>query len=385
MNSMFKYFQDVLRRYPHWLSGSALAVFILSAWILPQVLDAQESSSKSTQDRIEQGGPQKSETETVTAPKKAPAPKKKRVTTPKPEGAPKTEDNFTLAVDVDLVNLDVVVTDKQGRFIPNLSEKNFKVYEDKVEQKITNFAPTAAPLTVVLLIEFGRTFAYFFDDVVPPAAQFIQMLRPSDWCAVVAYDLRPEILSDFTQDRNELFGALHRLRIAGFSETNLFDALRDTLDRLDEVDGKKAVLLLSTGVDTFSRLTFDAILKRVNRTDATIYCVGMGQFAQMYFDSRGMMGPIDRLTFLQGENQLKTFAARTGGKAWFPRWQAEYLNIMQQVGISLRNQYSLGYQSTNPNKDGKFRKIKVDVVDESGTIVKNLNVQAKEGYQSSKG
>jgi Ca-activated chloride channel family protein len=382
---MPKYDRKAKNKRQYWMAGLALAGLMTLFWFLRGELGAQENSSKSAQDRIEQGGPQKTETETVATPKKAPAPKKKRVTTPKPEGAPKTEDNFTLAVDVDLVNLDVVVTDKQGRFIPNLTEKNFKVYEDKAEQKITNFAPTAAPLTVVLLIEFGRTFAYFFDDVVQPAAQFIQMLRPSDWCAVVAYDLKPEILSDFTQDRNELFGSLHRLRIAGFSETNLFDALRDTLDRLDEVDGKKAVLLLSTGVDTFSRITFDAILKRVNRTDATIYCVGMGQFALTYFDSRGMMGPIDRLTFLQGENQLKTFASRTGGKAWFPRWQAEYLNIMQQVGVSLRNQYSLGYQSTNPNKDGKFRKIKVDVVDESGTVVKNLAIQAKEGYQAAKG
>lgn len=382
---MTKYDQKAISKRQVWLAGLALTGLVALFWFLPGEVGAQENSSKSAQDRIEQGGPQKTETETVATPKKAPAPKKKRVTTPKPEGAPKTEDNFALAVDVDLVNLDVVVTDKQGRFIPNLTEKNFKVYEDKAEQKITNFAPTAAPLTAVLLIEFGRTFAYFFDDVVPPAAQFIQMLRPGDWCAVVAYDLKPEILSDFTQDRNELFGALHRLRIAGFSETNLFDALRDTLDRLDEVDGKKAVLLLSTGVDTFSRITFDAMLKRVNRTDATIYCVGMGQFALTYFDSRGMMGPIDRMTFLQGENQLKTFASRTGGKAWFPRWQAEYLNIMQQVGVSLRNQYSLGYQSTNPNKDGKFRKIKVDVVDENGVTVKNLTVQAKEGYQAAKG
>jgi VWFA-related protein len=92
-----------------------------------------------------------------------------------------------------------------------------------------------------------------------------------------------------------------------------------------------------------------------------------------------------RMTYLQGENQLKTFASRTGGKAWFPRWKAEYSGIMQQVGVELRNQYSLAYSSTNPNKDGKFRKIKVDVVDENGVPVKNLSVRAKEGYQAPKG
>jgi len=202
---------------------------------------------------------------------------------------------------------------------------------------------------------------------------------------LVAYDLRPEILTDFTQDKRELYAGLNRMRIPAFSETNLFDALKDTLDRLEEVDGKKAVLLIGTGVDTFSKITFDTILKRVNNTNAVIYCIGMMQFMREYLDARGYLAPEQRLTYLQADNQLNTFAKRTGGKAWFPRFMGEYPGILQQVGIELRNQYSMGYQSTNANKDGKFRKIKVDVVDESGTIVKNVVVRAKEGYQAPKG
>ena len=330
------------------------------------------------------GGPKREETDTVVGPKKQPEPKKRRPTPKKPAGD-KPEDNFTLAVEVDLINLDVVVTDKKGNFIPNLAQKNFRVYEDKSEQKITNFGPTIAPLTVVMLIEFGRTFGYWFDDVVMPAAHFIDLLRPDDWAAVVAYDLRPEILTDFTQDKRELYGALNRLRIPAFSETNLFDALKDTLDRLEEVDGKKAVLLISTGVDTFSKITFDTILKRVNNTNSAIYCIGMAQLARELFDARGYLSPEQRLTFLQADNQLSTFSRRTGGKAWFPRFIGEYPGILQQVGIELRNQYSLGYVPSNLSKDGKFRKIKVDVVDENGNVVKTVVVRAKEGYQAAKG
>ncbi|PYV39812.1 MAG: hypothetical protein DMG06_22150 [Acidobacteria bacterium] len=175
------------------------------------------------------------------------------------------------------------------------------------------------------------------------------------------------------------------MRIPGFSETNLFDALKDTLDRLEEVDGKKAVLLISTGIDTFSRITFDTILKRVQNTNAVIYCIGMAQLAQELFDARGWISPEGRLTFLQAENQLNTFARRTGGKAWFPRFMGEYPGILQQVGIELRNQYSIGYVPSNPAKDGKFRKVKVDVVDETGNPVKSVVVRAKEGYQAAKG
>jgi Ca-activated chloride channel homolog len=346
--------------------------------------EQDKDQNKEKESQVEQGGPKKEETDTTIGPKKEPAPKKRRLTPKKPTGD-KPEENYTLAVEIELVNLDVVVTDKRGNFIPNLSEKNFRVYEDKVEQKITNFAPTLAPLTIVLLMEFSRTFGYWFDDVVMPAAQFIDMLRPEDWAAVVAYDLKSEILADFTQDKRELYGALSRMRIPGFSESNLFDALKDTLDRLEEVDGKKAVLLISTGVDTFSKITFDTILKRVQNTNAVIYCIGMAQLARELFDARGWMSGVDRLTFLQADNQLNTFARRTGGKAWFPRFMGEYPGILQQVGVELRNQYSIGYVPTNANKDGKFRKIKVDVVDENGTPVKNVVVRTKEGYQAAKG
>ena len=266
-------------------------------------------------------GPKQTESDTVIGPKKQAPPKKKRISPKKPTGD-KPDENFTLAVDIELVNLDVVVTDKRGNFIPNLTQKNFRVYEDKVEQKVTNFSPTAAPITIVMVVEFARTLAWWYDDVITPTAGFIELLRPDDWAALVAYDLRPEILTDFTQDRRELYAGLNRMRIPAFSETNLFDALKDTLDRLEEVDGKKAVLLIGTGIDTFSKITFDTILKRVNNTNAVIYCIGMMQLARELLDSRGYLAPEDRLTYLQADNQLNTFSKRTGGKAWFPRFQA---------------------------------------------------------------
>jgi Ca-activated chloride channel homolog len=376
---MTKVFQLVWRG----LLAFLLILSLLTAtenWFVAGPLQQEQTPKKES----EPGGPKQTESDTVIGPKKQAPPKKKRISPKKPTGD-KPDDNFTLAVEIELVDLDVVVTDKKGNFIPNLTAKNFRVFEDKVEQKVTNFSPTTAPLTIVMLVEFANTLAFWYDDVITPTAGFIQLLRPDDWAALVAYDMRPEILSDFTQDKRELYAGLNRMRIPGFSETNLFDALKDTLDRLEEVDGKKAVLLIGTGVDTFSKITFDTMLKRVNNTNAVIYCIGMMQFLREYMDARGYLAPEDRLTYLQADNQLNTFARRTGGKAWFPRFMGEYPNILQQVGVELRNQYSMGYQSTNPNKDGKFRKIKVEVVDDSGTVVKTVVARAKEGYQAPKG
>lgn len=332
--------------------------------------------------KAERGGPQQRQSDPVIVRKRKPRPRKRRLNPARPKGS-RPEENFALAVDIELVNLDVVVTDKKGNFIPALTARNFRVYEDKVEQKVTNFSPTTAPLTVVMVLESTRNLAWWwYDDSVIPAAYFIQMLRPDDWAAVVAYNLNPRILSDFTQDKRELFGSLTRMSFPVSQESNLFDALQFTLDRLDEVDGKKAVLLVSTGVDTFSRITYSSALKRVQATDAVIYCLGIGQRGRL--SNEPYMGATTRLTYLQADNQLKNFAKITGGKAWFPRWQQDHPAILRQVGIELRNQYSLGYVSSNADRNGKFRKIKVEIVDENGNRVKKVKARTRTGYHAVK-
>ncbi len=346
----------------------------------PGEKEASQPEREEETGKVERGGPQQRQSDPVIVRKRKPRPRKRRLNPARPKGS-KPEENFTLAVDIELVNLDVVVTDKKGNFIPELKAGNFRVFEDKVEQKVTNFTPTSAPLTVVMVLESTRNLAWWwYDDSVMPAARFIQMLRPNDWAAVVAYNLNPNILSDFTQDKRELFGSLSRMAFPVSRESNLFDALRFTLDRLDEVDGKKAVLLVSTGVDTFSRITYSSALKRVQATDAVIYCLGIGQRGRM--SSEPYMGASQRLTYLQADNQLKTFAKVTGGKAWFPRWQQDHAAILQQVGIELRHQYSLGYVSTNADRNGKFRKIKVEIVDENGNRVKKVKARTRSGYRA---
>src|SRR5579884_2592727 len=210
----------------------------------------------------------------------------------------------TLSIDVDLVDVDAVVTDNSGNPVTGLEKANFKVFDDNVEQTVTNFSPTDAPLTIVLLLEFGDTFGYYFDNVVAPAAGFINSMRPDDWAALVAYDIRPEILVDFTKNKNELYDGLRRLRIPAYHETCLYDAVWDTLDRLDGVDGKKAIFLLSTGLDTISKHSYPDLLKKAGASDTMIYPVSMGQLARTIMEPR--MGGMASITFLQADNVLRS-------------------------------------------------------------------------------
>ena len=337
-------------------------------------------------------GPQRDAGETVAKPKKAepvaPAPKRK-VAPPQLPG-----DVATFETSTNLVTVDVAILNSQGNFIPNIPKDNFLVLEDNVPQKVVNFGVSEAPMTVCLVIEFSNLYQQFWTEswyqTLTAAYGFLQTLRKDDYVAVVAYDLRPEVLSDFSQDKRTAQEAMQRLRIAAFSESNLFDALTDTIDRMKEVEGRKAIVLISSGVDTFSKLTFDKTRQQVQAGGTTIYAIGLMQALREWYDARGALGPIARMDFLQADNQLRTFTRETGGMAFFPRFYGEFPSIFQQISVSLRNQYTVAYSPTNQARDGKFRKIKVQlvdpktnkdlrIVDQKGKNVK-YSVLAKAGY-----
>jgi len=155
---------------------------------------------------------------------------------------------------------------------------------------------------------------------------------------------------------------LSRLRIAGFSEANLYDALADAEERMKDIEGRKAIVLVSSGIDTFSKLTYDKARKIMQNDAVPIYAIGLLQTARELADARGAMGAITRMDFLQADNTMKTFAKETGGMAFFPRFYGEFPSIYQNISQALRNQYSISYNPSNTARDGKYRKIKVELV-----------------------
>jgi VWFA-related protein len=296
-------------------------------------------------------------------------------------------------VEVPIVTLDVIATTQHGDILTGLKKENFKVLEDGVPQTITNFGPTDAPITNVMLMEFSsRGYQFYADAARRWAPIFLRNLKPNDWVSLVTFDMRPKLEVDFTQNKEEVYDAIQHLYFPGFHESNVFDSLLDTVDRLKDVKNKKSILVIATGVDTFSKHTLDQTLKLLRQTDVTIFAVGLDRPLNNYMESHGGGGA--NLTTLQGENQLKTFAQMTGGYAWFPQFDGEIPGIFQDVTAYLRNQYSLTYTPTNREQNGKFRKIKVELVNPDGTPLTVLDkkgkkqkvvVYAREGYQPPKG
>ena len=306
---------------------------------------------------------------------------------------PKGLENYSIRVDVPVVTVDVSVQlQKNGQFVPGLKGGNFRVTEDGVEQKITDVRMQEKPITAVLLLEFAANSWAFIQDMQQGSYVFFKTLRPEDYIAVITYDLRTRILTDFTRDKAITADALRSLTIPGFSDTNEFDALYETIDRLSRIDGRKYIILISSGRDTFSKLTLDQILKKVKEAqNITIYTISTGGMARELADSRNRMGSMARLDYLQADNQMRTFSSLTGGQSYFPIFQGALPEVFNSINASIRNQYVLTYHPTNTAQDGTYRKIKVELIDREGQPLKMVDeknkqikysVMARDGYRA---
>jgi Ca-activated chloride channel homolog len=351
-------------------------------------LNAQEAPQSQSSDSVAKP---KKPADLAPAPAEAPIPSEYK----KPKDVP--ADTPTFRANATTVNVDVSVLDNQNHFISHLEPNKFRILEDGVPQQITQANQSEAPMTICLLIEFSGRFQQFWSygwyETLQAAYGFLSTLKPDDNVAVVAYDLRPTILSDFSPDKSKAEEAMSRLRIPGFSESNVFDALTDMADRMSAIEGRKAILLIGTGLDTFSKITFDKARKSLQESGVPIYTVSILQIARMSLEGRGGMGAqIENMDFLQADNEMKTFSKETGGLSFFPRFTGEYPQVFHQIEQALRDQYSFAYHPTNVARDGKFRHIKVELinpatneplrlVNEKGKPIK-YQIVAKAGYKA---
>ena len=390
----------------HFLTLALIAAFVLA---IPPGLQSQSptpspatgnqspSETPQTSGSGDSGGPT-GDIGPIAVPKKKAEEPPKEVATPTPHKI-ETMPNFTMRVNAQLVNVDVGVLTKEGMFVPGLKKENFRVLEDGVPQTIASFNQTQAPITAVMLVEFASNFYEFEYDAVGASYVFAQTLKKEDWIALISFDIKERILSDFTQDKRGIFEGIRSMQIPMSAETNLFDALYDTIDRLETVEGRKYIILIASGRDTFSKHTLDQTLKKVqNSKDIAIYSVGTGQALRNWAESHGMMRYLCDITsfacsteFAQADNQMKSFAKMTGGRAYFPLFQASFKDAFLDIGQTIRNQYTLAYHPTNSSQDGSYRKIKVELVGVDGKplIMKDekhhdvkYQIVSREGYRA---
>ncbi|HEY5055447.1 MAG TPA: VWA domain-containing protein [Acidobacteriaceae bacterium] len=353
------------------ISASAL-VSVLALAALPLAGHAQTAAAPSQPpagqqqppDQTDTGGPAMDNGPIVL-------PKKKEAEELPPPPAPETPkvknpngQTYSIAVNVPEVHLDVsVILDKNHQFVPGLKPANFLVLEDGVEQKVDTVRITQTPITAVMLLEFASTNWYAITDMENAAVSFFRSLRQDDYIALMTFDMQTHILADFTSNKQVIAEALQSLTFPGFSDTNTFDALYETLDRLSRIEGRKYIILIGTGRDTFSKITLDKILAKIKATpNVTIFTLGTGALLNELSGTSGMSS----LNYLQAQNQLKTFATMTGGMSFSPLFQGELADDFAAINNSIRNQYVVTYRPTNTAADGTYRRLKVVLVDNEG-------------------
>lgn len=344
-----------------------------------------------------------------------------------PDIVGKPQEAETVSVTTNLVNVDAVVYQKKsGQIINGLKKENFAIFEDGVQKDITNFSTPEAPITVTLVVEYSKLSAklgYYGNggfeagqmEAIRPMAIFLSQFvkPPDDYVSVIAYDIRPTPLTDFTNDPRRIQDVINLLlrNQPAFSDSNLFDALQFTLiggrgdavvlenskERkadyagLASVQGRrKAMILISSGIDTFSKINYDRARKVLQNSGVPVYIIGTGNlFFKKYGDQLGatddLLGNPGRLTFLQAQNQLNTFAKETGGMHFPITFEGEIPSALKTINSLLRSQYSLGY-NPGDKRDGKQHKIvvRVDVDGDGQYDDKDYIVQSRQFYNAPK-
>lgn len=306
-------------------------------------------------------------------------------------------------VETKLVNVDAVVYNKKsGQIISGLKRGNFAIFENGVKQEISSFAEPESPITVTLVVEyskwsedFGRAAGGYFEpgiyEVIRPVAYFLSKFikPPSDYASVIAFDMRPTPITDFTNDPrrlNDTVNLLLRNRPA-FRENNLFDALKlalvggkadsvvlensksETMEYGGMVDVKskrRAIILVASGIDTFSKINYDEIRRIIQEAGVPIYIISTGNlFYKKYEHLLGatdsITGAPGRLTFLQAQNTMNTFAKESGGVHFPMTFESEVPGYINSINALLRSQYSLAYDLVDKREPGKKYKIEVKV------------------------
>jgi Ca-activated chloride channel homolog len=322
-------------------------------------------------------------------------------------------------VEANIVNVDAVVMNKKtGQIISGLKKENFIVFENGVKQNLSSFATPEAPITVSLVVEyskwtevFGSAAGGYFEpganEVIKPVAYFLSRFikPPSDYASVIAFDMRPTPITDFTNDPkrlNETVNILFRNRPA-FRENNLFDALKFALvggvgdsvilenseneksvygGMVDVKSKRRAIILVASGIDTFSKINYDAIRRIIQESGVPIYIISTGNLYYKRFEpylpaTDGLIGQPGRLTFLQAQNTMNTFAKESGGMHFPMTFEGEIPGYLNSINSLLRSQYSLSYDLPEKHEPGKKYKleVKVDVDGDGTTDEKNFVVQ----------
>ncbi|HEY6546404.1 MAG TPA: VWA domain-containing protein, partial [Vicinamibacteria bacterium] len=271
----------------------------------------------------------------------------------------------TFGSEVEIINLNLSVTDGRNRYITDLDQKDFAVFEDGIRQELSLFTHENLPISLSVLIDTSASMQEKLPQARGAATRFIKTLRPQDDAQIVQFNDRSTTLQDFTNDQALLEAAIKRTDAAGPTAlyNSMYVALKDLSKRKASAElRRRALVVLSDGEDTASLVNDEQVMELARKSEIAIYPISLRPSRPQ---DRG------RMAFSQAEHILTSLARDTGGQVFFPESLSELDNVYDRIAEELRTQYSLGYQSSNARRDGKWRRIVVRTPDRPGVQVRH--------------
>jgi len=279
-------------------------------------------------------------------------------------------------VSVDLIVVHTTVLDKNGKFVSGLKKENFKIFEDGVAQNVTSFSQEDVPISMGIIIDTSGSMRNKIDLVNKAALAFIRASNPEDQVFLVGFNDQVELLEDYTSDIDTITDALDNTIVTG--GTALYDAIYLGVQKAQNgIKPKKAIVVITDGEDRDSYYKLDELVAKVQESDVQIYCVGFLNPVP----EKGLFGHWSKSVPEKAHDALLRISDETGGKAYYPQKIVEIGTIVAEIAHELRNQYSIGYYSTNTAKDGTYRKIRVSL---DPTLAASDHVRYRRGYFAGK-
>jgi VWFA-related protein len=309
---------------------------------------------------------------------------KKPKETPKPAPTPNSTteaDEEVVKVDTSLISIPVTIATKNGNYVPSLSKSNFTIFENGVEQEIAYFGTTDKPFTAILLLDVSGSTSLKIEQIQEGAISFVKQILPQDKVMVISFDSGVNTLLEYSSDKNALEAAIRKIRFGG--GTSLYDAVDVSLKRhLDKIEGKKAVVLFTDGVDTTSRRSYQSTVEEAVESEAVIFPIYLNTYLDNLGIGGGGNGPMTspsaipggiggmgrqqigatREQYALGRRYLQDLASVTGGRIYRPENNSRSLNAaFEAIAEELRSQYEIGYYPSVEGKSGEVRKIKIRI------------------------
>jgi Ca-activated chloride channel homolog len=305
----------------------------------------------------------------------APAFLKSQQSAPSPDSEDKTPPKrFVIRSEVDMVTVPVTVRNTKGEFVKGLPKSSFRILEDGKPQEITLFTQEALPTHIAIVLDISESVRSEWGNIKSSTKRFIEHLQQDDRFSLITFNTESLLKMDWGRKTDRLDAVLSSIYCK--ENTKLWDAFSDiTTEGFKGVEGKKAIIIMSDGMDTGSEGSFMEALQAAMHSEAAIYVVSKTEAIRQYYEY--MSAPVSPEEFARADAALRKLAQETGGRVLYPNTFGQLDDIYAQVDEELRNQYTLGYESTNTVKDGSYRNISV------GVALKDASITARPGYYAS--